>query len=195
LLQTRPHPSTSRAITILAASLGLAAIACQIDVGGPEAPGEPIPVSTEAAGEMARAWESAVAGAAGSGRLTLLLTEDQVTSYLALRLEAEEDPLISSPQVYLRDGAIQIHGRTHQGIFAADVLISVAPTLEEDGTISFDVTSADVGPLPAPDALRESVSAMLTEAFTSPLGSLATGFRITTLVVSGGEAALVGELR
>lgn len=144
---------------------------------------------------MARAWESAVAGAAGSGRLTLLLTENQVTSYLALRLAEEEDPLLSSPQVYLRDGAIQIHGRTHQGIFAADVLISVAPTLEEDGTISFDVTSADVGPLPVPDALRESVSAMLTEAFTSPLGSLATGFRITTLVVSGGEAALVGELR
>jgi hypothetical protein len=192
---TRPFTSTARGLAVVAACLGLAAIACQIDVGGPEPPGDPIPVSTEAAGELVGAWESAVAGAAGSGNLTLLLTESQVTSYLALRLEAEEDPLLSSPQVYLRDGMIQIHGRTHQGILAADVLISVTPTLEPDGTISFEVTSADVGPLPAPETLRQSVSAMLTEAFTSPLGSLATGFRITTLAVSGGEAALIGQLR
>jgi uncharacterized protein YpmS len=144
---------------------------------------------------LVQAWDSAVRAAAGSGRLTILLNETQVTSYLASRLEAQEDPLLTAPQVYLRDGMIQIHGRTHQGAFAADVLITVTPTLQPDGTISFDVTSADLGPLPAPESLRQTVSAMLTEAFTSPLGSLATGFRITTLVVDGGEVALVGELR
>ncbi|OGO12073.1 MAG: hypothetical protein A2Z66_14255 [Chloroflexi bacterium RBG_13_66_10] len=176
-------------------SLALASIACQIDVGGPEPPGDPIPVSTEAAAELEHAWESAVAAAAGSGRLTILLTEAQVTSFVALRLDAQEDPLLTAPQVYLREGMIQIHGKTRQGVLAADVLITVTPTLQPDGTISFEVTSADLGPLPAPAALRQSVSAMLTEAFTSPLGSLATGFRITTLVVDGGEAALVGEIR
>lgn len=140
-------------------------------------------------------WESAVLNAATSGRVTVILTEAQVTSYLALRLEAQEDPLLDDPQIYFRDGTIQIHGHTHQGVLAADVLITVAPVLEPDGAVSFDVSSADFGPLPAPEALRQSVSSMLTEAFTSPLGSLATGFRITTLVVDGGEAALVGELR
>jgi len=170
-------------------------MACQIDVGGPEPPGDPIPISTEAAEELEQVWESAIVAAAGSGRLTVLLSEAQVTSYLALRLENQEDPLLTDPQVYFRDGMIQIHGRTHQGAFAADILITVTPTLQPDGTISFDVSSADFGPLPAPEALRQSVSSMLTDAFTSPLGSLATGLRITTLVVDGGEAALVGELR
>ncbi len=182
-------------VITLAFALAAAAMACQVDVGGPELPGDAIPVSTEAAGELERVWESAVVGAAASGRLTVILTEAQVTSYLALRLEAQEDPFLNDPQVYFRDGTIQIHGRTHQGWLAADVLISVAPVLQSDGTITFDVTSADFGPLPAPQALRQSVSSMLTEAFTSPLGSLATGLRITTLVVDGGEVALVGELR
>jgi hypothetical protein len=90
---------------------------------------------------------------------------------------------------------IEIYGHTQQGVLAADVLITVTPVLQPDGTISFDVTSADLGPLPAPASLRQSVSAMLTEALTSPLGSLATGFRITTLVVDGGEVAVVGEIR
>lgn len=176
-------------------ALAAASMACQIDVGGPEPPGDPIPVSTEAAGELEQAWESAVVAAAGSGRLTILLNEAQLTSFVAFRLEAQEDPLLTAPQVYLRDGMIEIYGHTQQGVLAADVLITVTPVLQPDGTISFDVTSADLGPLPAPASLRQSVSAMLTEALTSPLGSLATGFRITTLVVDGGEVAVVGEIR
>lgn len=173
----------------------ISTLACQIDVGGPQSPGEPIPISTAAAEEISRAWESALAGAVSSGTLTLLLNETQVTSYLALRLEAQENPALRDAQVFLREGLIQVYGITERGALKASVLITVAPQLGADGSLSFDVTSADVGPLPVPDTLRQSVSTILTEAFTSPLGSLATGFRITSLAIAEGQIAIVGELR
>jgi len=43
--------------------------------------------------------------------------------------------------------------------------------------------------------LKDSISAILTEAFTGTLGSLATGIRVTSLAVADGQMAIVGELR
>jgi hypothetical protein len=180
---------------ILAIGLMLTTLACQLDVGGPEPPGETIPVSASAAEEMAQLWQSALAAAAATGTLTILLDEAQVTSFLDLRLEAQEDPVLHDPQVYLREGLVQVFGITERGPLQASVLVIVAPRLDEDGSVRFEVVSADVGPLPVPDALRQTISSLLTEAFTSPLGSLATGVRITTLAIADGQMALVGQIR
>jgi hypothetical protein len=182
-------------LAALAASLLFATLACQIDVGGPEPPGDPIPVSTQAAEEMAQTWQSALATAAGTGTLTILLNESQVTSYLALRLAAQENPVLQDPQVFLRDGVIQVYGVTEQGALKANVLITVTPRLDPDGSVSFEIAAADVGPLPVPETLRQSVSALLTETLTSPLGSLATGIRVTVFVIADGQVAITGELR
>ncbi len=185
---------TRRSLAALLAALCLSALACQIDVGGPAAPGDPIPVSTEAAAQIRDAWQSAVAGAVRTGNVTLLFDESQMTSFLALRLHAQEDPLLHDPQVFLRHGLIQVYGLTRRGALQASVLITIAPQLDSDGSLTFQVISADVGPLPMPDALRDSVSAILTEALTSPLGSLATGLRITSIAIADGQLALVAKV-
>lgn len=180
---------------VAAAALTIAGLACQVDVGGPGAPGDPIPVSTEAAAQIRDAWQSAIADAVRTGRIALLFNETQLTSFLALRLQEQDDPLLYEPQVFLRNGVIQVHGLTRRGALQASVLITIAPQLDRNGALAFQVTSADVGPLPMPDALRDSVSAILTESLTSPLGSLATGLRITSIAVADGQLALVAEVR
>lgn len=191
---TRPT-HTRRAFAALSAALCLSALACQVDIGGPAAPGDPIPVSTEAAAHVRDAWQSAVAGAVRTGSVTLLFDESQMTSFLALRLQAQEDPLLHEPQVFLRRGVIEVYGLTRRGPLQASVLITIAPQLDSDGSLTFQVISADVGPLPLPDAIRDSLSAILTEALTSPLGSLATGLRITSIAIADGQLALVAEVR
>jgi hypothetical protein len=177
----------------LATALSL--LACQINLGGPERPGDPIPASEQAAQQMDDAWQSALSVAAGTGSLTVILNEAQVTSFLTRRFEAHEDPVLREPQVLLRDGVIQIYGITQQGILQASVLITVAPRLEPEGDVSFEVTSADFGPFPVPDAVRQTISATVTEAFTSPIGSLATGIRVSTIAIADGEIAIVGQIR
>ena len=183
------------AVGALAISLSLALLACQIDVGGPAAPGEPIAASDQSASEVAQIWQGALTAALRTGQLTVLFDEQQLTSYFAARAGAREESFLQEPQVYLRDGLIQIHGVTRQGALQASVLITVAPRLDPEGGLTFELTSADFGPLPVPDAVRASISTILTEALTTPLGSLAPGVRITSVAIADGQMALVGELR
>jgi hypothetical protein len=179
----------------LVALLGLGSLACTLSLGGPRPPDPPIAVSTAEAGEVLEAWKSALAVNPLAGEITLLFTEQQVTSFLATRLAAADDPVLREPQVYLREGELHIYGVADQGPFAVRVLLAVAPRLSEDGELAFDVTSADFGPLPAPEALRDSLSAILTEAFTGTLGPLATGLRVHSFAVADGQVAIVASLR
>jgi len=126
-------------------------------------------------------WQAALAEAAETQQVMILLDERQLTAYLSDRLEAREEPLLSDAQVFL--------------LLKAGVMISIQPVLEDDGRVAFRLAEATLGPLPAPKALKDSISAILTEAFTGTLGSLATGIRVTSLAVADGQMAIVGELR
>lgn len=125
----------------------------------------------------------------------VILDETQLTTFLAHRLEAHEAPILLQPQVYLRQNAIQVFGTTERGFLKANVLLAITPLVDSDGNIVLELTTAEFGPVPAPKALKETVSAVLTEAFTGSFGSLATGIRVTTLAIHDGTMAIVGELR
>lgn len=128
-------------------------------------------------------------------QVVVILTESQVTSYVADRLSKQSDPLIQQPQVYLRNGEIQIYGRAHQETWEANVAFIISPSLDAAGNLQLDVISAELGPFPAPDAVRESLSVILSEAFTGEVGPVATGIKLTSIAVADGEIALVGEVR
>lgn len=172
-----------------------ASLACTVDVGGPEPPGPAIPVSQDSATILEEVWGSAVRGAFANGQMLVLLDEAQVTSLLAVRLSQQEKPILEDPQVYLQDGQIRVYGSTVQGPLQGKILITIEPQLDAEGRVTFDVLSADFGPVPAPTTVLDGVSSVLTELFTGSLGSLATGVRITSLAIADGEMAIVGELR
>lgn len=140
-------------------------------------------------------WEDALAGAVGTGQVILLFDESQVTALLRERLADDENSAFESPVVLLREGTIQVYGVSHQGPFRANVYLSIAPVLTPNGELGFELTSAEFGPLPVPDSVREGISAILTEVLSGPVGSLATGVRITSVAVEAGQLAIVGELR
>jgi len=175
--------------------LAAAQIACQIDLGGPEPLGAPIGVLDGSAEELSDSWKLAVDGAAESGEISVVINETQLTSLIAKRLEDSENPVLKSPQVFLRDQAVHIYGYSEQGVVRASVLISVAPIIDTEGMISFALAGAEVGPIPAPEAVKDAVSAILTEGFTGPIGTLATGIRVTSLVIDDGVMTIVGEIR
>ncbi len=144
--------------------LFLSILACTINIGGPAYPDQRIPVSTEAVGELQSAVETAVAAGEASGQVTLVITETQLTSYLAARLQSQAQPLFTDPQVYLRDGQIQIYGLAQQGYLQASIQIIVTAGVDDQGRLKIELTSADFGPLPVPSGLNEAVSATIQEA-------------------------------
>jgi hypothetical protein len=171
-------------------------------VGGPDYSDLPtIPVSTEITqsiqDEVARAFQEGMT----TGTVTLNFTEAQLSSYIASRLQndptlqQDNKPLITDPQVYLRDGQMQIYGKTQQGMFAANIGIIVSVGVDENGQPKIDIVSADFGPLPAPEGLRDTIEAMVREAYTGSLGPVATGLRIETISIANGIMTISGRIR
>lgn len=183
--------------------LVLTSIACVVFVGGPDYSNlPPIPVSAEAAASIKDEIQRAVEAAADTGVITVNLTEPQITSYLAARLQtdpslqqSDKKPLITDPQVYLRDGKMQIYGKTQQGLFTANIGIIVDMGVDANGQPQIDIASADFGPFPAPKGLKDAITAMVREAYTGSLGPVATGLRIESISTANGVMTVTGRIR
>lgn len=184
---------TRRLALALASVFVLPALACTANLGGPEAPGDPISVSTEAAGELLEVLRSA--RGSNPGEAAVILTQEQLTSYLTFALAEQPDPPIRDPQVYLQNGLIKVFGKAQGEYFTANALIELAPSVDANGQLALTIQSADFGPLPVPESLLESLSGAITGAFTGGLGPLATGIQITNVAIVDGEMAVTGTLR
>jgi len=189
-------------ILLFLITLILTSLACTVFVGGPDySDRTPIPVSNDAAESLKEEIKRAFEAGATTGEVTINITEAQITSVLALRLQSDQNlqqdkkPLITDPQVYLHDGQMQIFGKTQQGIFAANIGIIVSVGVDENGKPKIEIVSADFGPFPAPGGINNAISTMIEEAYTGSVGPVATGLRIQTISIVNGVMTITGRIR
>jgi hypothetical protein len=190
------------ALPIYVSILVLASLACTVFVGGPDySDRTPVPVSKEAADGLKESIKRSFEEGLETGVVIISITEPQITSVLALRLQSDQNlqqdrqPIITEPQVYLRDGQMLIYGKTRQGMFTANIGIVVSVGVDENGKPKIEVTSADFGPLPVPGGLKDAISAMIEEAYTGSLGPVATGLRIESIAIADGVMTIIGRIR
>lgn len=181
-------------------SLGLLAIAsatmaCSIFVGGPALPDPPVAAPPDAFQALQSEIETAVLNSLTSGALRLSITQEQLTAFLVSRLSSQADPLITDPQVVLRNGEMIIHGRARSWIFEANIAVTTAFSIDEDGRPEILISHAELGPLPMPTALRDAIAVALNEALTGAVGPVALGFRLETIDIGDGNMTLTGRLR
>jgi hypothetical protein len=190
------------ALLLFLLTLMLTSLACTMNVGGPDYSNLPVvPVSTEYAQSIQDEVQRAFQEGAQSGTITLRLTEQQLTSYIAAKLQSDPrlqrdgKPMIADPQVYLQNGEMKIYGKTQQGPFTANIGIVVDVGIDENGQPSIDIASADFGPLPAPEGLRDTIAAMIREAYMGSLGPVATGLRIESISIADGVMTITGRIK
>lgn len=192
------------ALPLFLLTLYLTSLACTVFVGGPDYSDLPvIPVSADAAQSLKDEMQRAFEAGATTGIVTLNITEPQITSYLAFRLQSDpslqqtdtKKPLITDPQVYLRDGQMKIYGKTQQGMFAANIGILINVGVDETGQPKIEIASADFGPFPAPDGLKEAITTMIKEAYTGAIGPAATGLRIESINIADGIMTISGRTK
>jgi hypothetical protein len=176
-------------------ALASASLACSIFIGGPVYSDAPLSVSTASVQDLQAYIEQAVANGSQTGTITLQITESQLTSYLALKLASQTDSLITDPQVLLRNGQMIIYGKMVRGIFTANVNITTLVSIDEKGQPKIEITQTDFGPLPAPKGLDDSVSALVSEAFTGSIGPIATGFRLDSISIADGVMTVTGQTK
>lgn len=176
--------------------LMLASFACSIFIGGPEYPSQSIPYSENEVINMQTQIEQALISGAETGLITLQITENQLTSYLVEKLQQQPDPPFSDPQILLRDGQMQLYGKVTQSLFDANILISMNVGVDEtSGQPKIEITSADFGPLPAPEGMNSAINAVINEAFTGSLGPVAVGFRLEAISITDGIMTLTGRIK
>jgi hypothetical protein len=164
-------------------------------VGGPDYPVGTIPVSAEAVESLRLQIEAAVLAGTESGEVTLQISEDQITSYIAFRLAEQDNPALKNPQVFLRDGQMQVYGIVERGYFVANVLVALTVSVDDLGQPRIEIATADFGPFPAPDGLKQSITAVITEAYTGSLGPVATGFRLEHIDIGNGLITVTGWIK
>jgi len=175
--------------------LSAATWACSIFIGGPAYPVAPLPVSTEAAQSLQDEIQAALAAGAQTGTVTFNINESQITSYLNQQLDSQTDPIISDPQVLLRDGQMKIYGKAQSGILIANVSITTQVSLDENGKPRILVTQSDFGPLPSPQGLNDAATALLSELFTGSIGPAALGFRLESVSIADGSMTVMGRIK
>jgi hypothetical protein len=182
-------------LLLCTAALFMAILACTINVGGPDYPDRRIPVSTDAVAQLQSAIQTSIAASAGSGQVTLIISESQLTSYMANSLLAQEKPIFTDPQVYLQDGQIQIYGTAHKGDLLATIEIAVTAGVDSQGQLKIELSAADFGPLPVPEGLKDALTAMIQEAYTGSIGPAAVGIRLESIQITNGMLTIVGRTK
>lgn len=182
---------TSRIILLSLLSL-LFAGACQIFTGGPKPPEEKIPVSETEAQTVLNTWES-IFSSDQSGLVSITLTEAQVTSAIDRYFSTQETPFMTEPQVYLRDGKIDLYGKISQGLLSANVRLTLSATIDDKGKPELTIIDADFGPLPMPDSLLNAASKLIDESVTGMIGPMITKFKAETIDINNGLLIISGR--
>ena len=183
----------SRKVWITVLALTIASVACNLGVPKPTPTPQPtpIPVSSESAGELQDVWATAIAGSK-DGQVSVVMTEEQLTSALAINLAKNPDSPIKDPQVLLRDGKMTITANaTVQGV-KAPIRISASAAPDANGVLKVSIEEAKFGVLPMPGILLDTFSSSINELVSGQFGPQSTGIKITAVTIADGQMVLTG---
>ncbi len=178
-------------------ALSLAGLACGsgLGIGAPTAPASPIVVSTEAAGELEDLWQNAIDNAGPNGEVVIVMTEEQVTSYVAIKLAEQPDAPLENIQIFLRDGKMTMTGDAKIGALTAPATLVIDVTVDGDGKLAASITDADFGPVPVPQSMLDSLNDSISESLTNELTIDSTEVTITSIAISDGKMSFSGTIK
>jgi hypothetical protein len=170
-------------------------LACSVFLGGPDLP-TPQPISpVDSLRSLEQQLEQAAVDSLSTGTLTLTLTQEQLTAYLAARLSTHEPPLLTDPSVVLRDQKMFLYGRATSGLIEANVTLTTEFGIDAAGLPEIRIVDARLGPLPMPQALQDLLAAAIDEALTGSIGPAAIGFRLEAIEITNGALTVTGRVR
>ena len=181
-------------IFLLLIIISLMSIACKLSLGGEEPPTTPIPVSDDAANTAQDIIDSATITDMENQVVAFTITEAQLTSLMAQKLAENPENKISNPQIYLQNGKIDAYATYDADYFDVNIHILLSAVVNANNELEINIESADLGPIPASDAMLDSISAMIDEAVSSALLPAATGFRIDSIYIADGMATISGTV-
>jgi hypothetical protein len=175
---------TSALTAILALSiLALSCIPCQTSSEVVPTPMRTVPVSTREAANLINLLGQGVVPDS-EGRFTLVITEGELTSYVALNMQES----IIDPQILLTDDQIHIYGTLVSPIDAP--VTAIASVEVRDGSARVVVESLSVDGFPIPDTFVEAFTQQLDDLITTALSY--ENLEINEIQITNGEMIVKG---
>lgn len=166
-------------------------LACKLPGWGGNKPLETIPVTTQAAKTLEANLEDTLKNIPQGVEFQIEITEQQLTSYVSLKLQANPDSPVHDLQIYLRDDQIRVIGTVDQANMSVQSEIIVRPFLDAN-RLQFDVISAKIGPFNLPQSFIDSMKQEMQSAFEEQLQDLGTNYRIDSIVIQNGVMIIKG---
>jgi uncharacterized protein YpmS len=167
-------------------------LACRLTVKKTQTPLETISVNSEAAATLEAKVEDSVNQAEQGQKVELSLTEEEITSLLAQKLQDQSEIIISNPQVYLREGKVTLTGDFQTGKLNVPVKIVFEPQVNSAGQARLELISVNMGPFSAPDSMVTTVQDLADRFLTDFLQQSGNGFVVESITVSDGILTIKG---
>lgn len=181
--------TTLLGLLLIVVTITLACVPGQTDSTS-ELPGGPVQVSEEATLRLEKKVAEALQQGPSS-QFNLKITDEELTSWLALRAATEPETMIADPQVRFTKGKI----------FAAVTLVGVLPfrirvTLVSSirivkDRVQFEIEKSSAGPLPVPGFVLEALSQTINET----LLEAQLDVQMSSIEILESEIAMTGRIR
>lgn len=165
---------------LLEALIGLARLAIESDAGNaPTAPGPAQAVDVEQGRAFRRILKQALPEPGSAGQT--LITEAQLTGWLALELANMPELPVRDPQVFLLDERVHVFATLTDGSRSTTALVVGGARLDEAGGLTLFIDSAQFGGLSVPQPLIDQGVAWLNARLAQEMDQQAPGLKITSL--------------
>ena len=151
-----------------------------------------IAVSTEAVATLESKLDESINQAEQGQKVELSLTEEEITSLLAQKLQDQNEFVISNPQVLLRDGKITLTGDFQTGKLNVPVKIVFEPQVNSTGQAQLELISVSMGPFSAPDSMVTTIQDLADRFLTDYLQQAGEAFFVESITVSDGILTIKG---
>ena len=159
--------------------------------GAPERPGAEI-IPSDAEGAKAKtSFENALPQPGSLSSVTL--TEEQITSWLAMEMKNNPDLPLSDVQVYLREDKIQIWGMVAGSTNSTSALITGNLGIDSNKNPSIKIESVQVGAQTIPDILVSQMEAWINEMLMEKINQQAPGLQIMDINLTNGLITISGK--
>jgi tetratricopeptide (TPR) repeat protein len=158
--------------------------------GAPERPGAQI-VPSDIVGEEARLLIEKSMPRPGS-LASVTLTEQQLTSWLAMNMQSNADLPLNDIQIYLRDDKIKVWGMVAGTTDSTSALIVGTLKIDTDGNPAMGIESMQVGQQVIPGILLSQAESWLNQALLDQINKQAPGLKIMNINVSNGLITMSG---
>lgn len=158
--------------------------------GAPERPGAEIMVSEQAGMEAQSMLEKTFIQTESLNSVSI--TEQQVTSWLAINMSKNPNLPLSDVQVYLRNGKVQIWGMVDGAEGSTSALIVGTVSIDNSKQPSFKIESLQIGQQVVPNLLLAQVEKWVNQSIKDAIAKNAPGLELMNVNVTNGMISISG---